>query len=278
MKASMACYECLHGLANQAAELATKDVQLKAHAVAESLNILKADFSCDAVSIAVATRMHDLIKEITGNPDPYRVMKDTEIEVARELFDRRGFKCSSFRNCLELAALGNAIDFFRPIEAVKKDLRARVAFFIDDSDKFEVKLRDAKKVLYLGDNAGEVFFDLPLVKFMRQFAQVVYVVKSAAVQNDVTLEDVRQVGLESELGDIITTGTATPGIDFALASAEFKREFANVDIVFAKGMGYYESLSELPAEGRVFYCLKAKCQPVADSLGVPLNSYVALLR
>ena len=57
MKASEECYECLYRLANQAAELATRDVQLKAHAVAESLNILKTDFSCDAVSIAVATRM-----------------------------------------------------------------------------------------------------------------------------------------------------------------------------------------------------------------------------
>jgi uncharacterized protein with ATP-grasp and redox domains len=43
-------------------------------------------------------------------------------------------------------------------------------------------------------------------------------------------------------------------------------------------MGYYESLSELPAEGKVFYCLRAKCQPVADALKVPLNSYVAMFR
>jgi hypothetical protein len=49
-------------------------------------------------------------------------------------------------------------------------------------------------------------------------------------------------------------------------------------LVLAKGMGYWETLSELPAQGKVFYLLKAKCKPVADSLGVALNSYVALLR
>ena len=113
---------------------------------------------------------------------------------------------------------------------------------------------------------------------MRQWASVAYVVKGSPVQDDVTLEDVRLAGLEAELGEIMTTGTATPGIDFSLASAKFKREFHAADLIFAKGMGYYESLSELPAEGRVFYCLRAKCQPVADSLGVPLNSYVAMLR
>ena len=278
MKASKVCYECLHRLIIQAATLATDDLRLRARAIQKSLDILKADFSLDEISIGVATRIHKVIKEITGNLDPYREMKDAEIAAARALFDNSSFKYGGLKSCVELAALGNAIDFFRPIEVVKKELNASMRFVIDDSEKFAVKLKGASKVLYLGDNAGEVFFDLPLVKFLRQFVPVVYVVKGAAVQNDVTLGDVRQSGLDSDIGDIITTGTATPGIDFTLASSEFKQEFANADLVFAKGMGYYESLSELPAEGRVLHCLKAKCQPVADSIGVPLNSYLTLFR
>jgi len=63
-----------------------------------------------------------------------------------------------------------------------------------------------------------------------------------------------------------------------MASAEFKDEFENTDPMLSKGMGYWGTLSELPAEGKVFYLLKAKCQPVAKSLGVPLNSCMALLR
>ena len=58
----------------------------------------------------------------------------------------------------------------------------------------------------------------------------------------------------------------------------YEREYEAAELVFAKGMGYWETLSELPAKGRVFHCLVAKCQPVADSIGVPLNSYVAMLR
>jgi uncharacterized protein with ATP-grasp and redox domains len=75
----------------------------------------------------------------------------------------------------------------------------------------------------------------------------------------------------------MTTGTATPGIDFSQASDDFKRAFESADFIFAKGMGYYETLEELPAGGRIFFCFKAKCSPVARSLKVPLNSYVALL-
>ena len=113
---------------------------------------------------------------------------------------------------------------------------------------------------------------------MNRFSSTVYVVKAAPVQNDITVDDIYSAGLDTEFENIITTGTATPGIDFALASTEFKREFESADLIFAKGMGYYESLSELPAQGRFFHCLVAKCQPVADSLGVPLKSYVAMLR
>ena len=278
MKASNNCYECLQRLAYQAAELATDDEQAKARAVGESLKILRDNFSLGGVSIVIATKIHGVIKEVTQNPDPYREMKDKEIAVARELSKQIKLEHGSFRSCLKFAALGNTIDFFRPFDVIKEDMKRQVNFDIDDSERFKAELKDARRVLYLADNAGEVFFDLPLIRWMRQWASVAYVVKASPVQDDVTLEDIRRARLEAQLGEIIATGTATPGIDFSQASTEFKHEFNSADLIFAKGMGYYESLSELPAEGRVFYCLRAKCQPVADSLGVPLNSYVAMLR
>jgi uncharacterized protein with ATP-grasp and redox domains len=142
----------------------------------------------------------------------------------------------------------------------------------------EKRLKKARRILYLGDNAGEVFFDLPLVKKLEGYAPVTYVVKESPVQNDITRSDLKKFGLEKELPGVITTGTDTPGVDMAMASDEFKSEFETADLVLAKGMGYWETLSELKPQGKVFYLLKAKCKPVADSLGVKLNSYVALLR
>jgi uncharacterized protein with ATP-grasp and redox domains len=278
MKASDYCYECLQKLASQAAELAANDKQDKARVIEESSKILHDNFSTDCVSIVIATKMHNAIKKISGNPDPYRQMKDKEIALARELSKKIKLRPDGFNSYLKFAALGNTIDFFRPLDIIQQDIKEPVSFVIDDSGRFEAKLKHARRVLYLADNAGEAFFDLPLIRWMRKQASVAYVVKSAPVQDDITVEDIRRAGLEAELGEILTTGTATPGIDFSQASAEFKREFNSADLVFAKGMGYYESLSELPAEGKVFYCLRAKCQPVADALKVPLNSYVAMLR
>lgn len=279
MKATAECRECLQRLTYQAAELATDNNQLKTRALKEGLKIIDDRFSLEVVSIAIATGIHDVIKKITGNPDPYRLMKEKEIAVARELVrDAEQYYGNDLKGLLKLAALGNAIDYFRPLDVVKNDLSQKLEFVINDSDKFEVRLKHLTKMLYLADNAGEVFFDIPLINYLRRFTHVIYVVKEAPVQNDSTPGDVKRAGVEDEVGEMMTTGTATPGIDFNLASEEFKREFATAELIFAKGMGYYETLSELPAEGRVFYCLKAKCQPVATSLDVPLNSYVAMLR
>jgi uncharacterized protein with ATP-grasp and redox domains len=282
MRVSKECEICLRDLARQASELATADEALRRTAISGAEAIIKEKFAPgQIISIRIATPVHDHIKRHTANPDPYRAVKDVEIQAAHELFSAINgkYKKDNFVDMLKLAATGNAIDFFRPIEEVKREIAdLRLEFTVDDSRKLEGKVRKARNILYLADNAGEVFFDLPLLKLMRNYARTVYVVKAAAVQNDITLEDIKRAGLQKEVGDIMTTGTATPGVLFELASDEFKQAFEAADFIFAKGMGYYETLGELPCSGRVFNCLKAKCQPVADSLGVPKGSYVAMLR
>ena len=279
MKLSQCCYECLARLVHQAAELATGDVQVRERAIETGLYILDEEFSYNEVSIVIATHIHEAIKNITGNPDPYNDMKQGELIVAKELYDEVVSNYEkTFEGLLKLAVLGNTIDFFRPFDVIRRDMKRKVNFAIDHAELFHRKLHAVGRILYLADNTGEVFFDLPLLNWIRQFADVKYVVKGSPVQNDITMEDVKNIGLGDALGDVISTGTATPGIIFSLASSEFKYHFDHADLILAKGMGYYESLSEIPPEGKIFYCLKAKCHPVAESLNASLNSFVAMLR
>jgi len=279
MKVSPECYDCLGRLICQAGKLATNDELLRQKAVEKATNVLDREFSSEQISIAIATKLHKIIRDVTGNPDPYRTVKEDELVVAGELFSKvKGHYKDTVNDYIKLAAVANAIDFFRSLDDVTEDIKKPVEFAIDDSQRFEAELRKASKVLYLADNVGEIYFDLPLVKKMRQLVDVKYVVKPSPVQNDATAEDVKEAGLEGEFGVVMTTGVASPGVILDLASNQFRQEFKAADLVFAKGMGNYESLSELPEEGKVFYCLMAKCRPVANSLGISLNSYVAMLR
>jgi uncharacterized protein with ATP-grasp and redox domains len=279
MKALDICYPCLCRLVKQAAGLATDDESLRAEAERAGLKIVDDNFSPEVLTLEIATKIHRAVKEITSNPEPYRRMKDEEMRLSRELIgELLSFYPNNFKGYLALSTLGNSIDFFRGLDDIRKDMQTPLTFLVDESDKFKEKLSEAKSVLFLADNAGEVYFDLPLVQYLERYALVTYVVKESPIQNDVTREDVRLAGLDGQLGCVITTGQATPGVIFASASEEFKSAYMDADLVLAKGMGYYEGLSELSPDGRVLHCTMAKCQPVADSLGVPLNSYVAMFR
>ena len=279
MKASEGCYYCLERLLRQAAGLATEEPELRSQVIEQGLQLLDQEFSMDKTTVAVATQLHRLIRALTGNIDPYQRVKEAEVEMAVEFQRGRGVGTEwNLRDCLVHAVRGNNIDFFKDIKDIKEDMAKPVEFAIDDTPKLEGKLAGAESILYLADNAGEVPFDLPLVGWFGDYAPVTYVVKESPVQDDITIADMAKFGMASELPKVISTGTDTPGVLMDIASSEFKAEFEDADLVLAKGMGYWETLSELPAQGKVFHLLKAKCQPVADSLGVVLNSYIALLR
>ena len=263
----------------QAAEIATTDPELRGKAVEAGLAVLHSAFSYDKVATQIATECHRAIKRVTDNQDLYREIKVKELEMAERLFrEVRSNYGEDLRSCVKLATLGNTIDFFKDPATVVEEMGKPVAFAIDHMDQFDERLGSARRVLYLADNAGECFFDLPLLNKIRERTRVIYVVKGFPVQNDITLRELSEAGLTQEIGEVVTTGSDAVGIDFSSASEEFKDQFELADLVFAKGMGNYETLSELPVYGKIVYCLMAKCQPIADSLEVPLNSYVIVLR
>jgi uncharacterized protein with ATP-grasp and redox domains len=279
MKATEECRPCLEGLLRQAAMLATEDAGLMAEVVAEGLAFLDREFATDKTSIAVATPLHRLVRTMTCNPDPYDRVKAGEMEMATGVLGSLdGHPRANLRDCLVFAVRGNSIDFFKTQGEIMEAMVGPVVFAIDDTRKLGERVEGAKRILYLADNAGEVPFDLPLVGWLGKFASVTYAVKESAVQDDITISDLEKYGLAGDLPRVISTGTDTPGVMMDIASDEFRGEFLAADLVLAKGMGYWETLSELPAEGKVFHLLKAKCRPVAASLGVSLNSYVACLR
>src|SRR4030043_306585 len=80
---------------------------------------------------------------------------------AGELSKQIKVEDDNFRSCLQFAALGNTIDFFRPLDVIRQDIKEPVNFVIDDSGRFKTKLKQATRILYLADNAGEVFFAKP---------------------------------------------------------------------------------------------------------------------
>ena len=138
MKATKECHPCLANLVRQAAELATEDYVLRVKAIDQGLRLLGREFSTDKTSIAVATLLHRVVREVTGNADPYSRMKEAEVDMAKSL--RRGWQTDhegSLKNRIVLAVRGNNIDFFKDMKQIKEGLRMPVEFAIDDTPQLE---------------------------------------------------------------------------------------------------------------------------------------------
>jgi len=149
---------------------------------------------------------------------------------------------------------------------------------VDDISKIYEIAKNARTVLFLADNAGEIVFDTLLVEQLKNMGLTVIVaVKGGAVINDALLEDAEVSGMSKIADKIITTGTDAVGLPFREVSQEFLDAYNSVDLVFAKGMGYAETLTEYKLKRPHALLFRAKCNPVANFFGVVREMNVAKL-
>ncbi|MBI4846936.1 MAG: DUF89 family protein [Candidatus Omnitrophica bacterium] len=241
------------------------------------LDDLRKIFSTNHVPALIFTNINRKIKKLTRTSNPFAQRKALEIAHARTISKKifSSYHPHRLGELLLFSAAGNSIDFFKEIHHSNREMQRSITLSINESKKFKSTLKNAKKILFFADNAGEVFFDLPLVQLLSKNSQVLYVVKSSPVQNDATLTDLKRTCLIRKFPKTIPSGNDAVGIELSTISIKLKKELASCDLIIAKGMGYYETFTELPQfRKKTFHLLMAKCKPVAKSLGVKINSYV----
>jgi hypothetical protein len=160
---------------------------------------------------------------------------------------------------------------------LRKSLRyASKDLVVDDIDKAYDLAKKARHVLFLSDNAGEIVFDTLLVEQLKNMGlMVTYVVKGGPVLNDATMEDVDSSGMRGLADSIYTTGTDAVGLLWKEVSPEFLKLYEEAELIFAKGMGYAETLTELRLSKPHFLLFRTKCTPVANYFCVPREKNIA---
>ena len=269
------CYPCLERLMGIAVELATPDPEVRRQALKAAVRLLDREFTPDAIPAAIANRLLAIIHHFSGNHDPFAARKAAATALAARMHQRLAPAYGDdLESLLRLAAVGNALDFFRGEAEVAREMLARVEFGINEVPDFRQELAGPPGlILYLADNAGEQFFDRPLVSSLRRRGwRVLYAVKAGPIQNDLTLEDLEASGLRAALEPVVDTGARTVGLELHEASPGFQELYAAARLIVAKGMGHFETMSHL-ADPRVWFLLQAKCAPVAQALGVDLNAF-----
>lgn len=92
------------------------------------------------------------------------------------------------------------------------------------------------------------------------------------------MEDAIYTGMD-KAARVITNGSGYLGVCMQTVSKQFLKEFHESDVVLAKGQANYESLeNEDISAGKVFFLFRAKCDGVAEAIGVKLFDMVFLSR
>lgn len=215
--------------------------------------------------------VYGIISEVSGNPDPYRDIKDKNTEGALKLYPEMKKMVDNAEDRLaaavRIAAAGNVIDCgvrepYALEEEVGRILDNRFAMF--DLDAFRQGLESTERILYIGDNAGECVFDRVLIEELEK--PVTYVVREKPVINDATAQDAEAAGID-QVAEIVSSGTDAPGTVLSTCSKQFLEMLERPFLKISKGQGNYEALSG--QMGGVFFLLKAKCDVVANDLDVP---------
>jgi uncharacterized protein with ATP-grasp and redox domains len=291
LKVEAECAACILSRAAAEAAEATTNPALRFRAMAEMLRLLNKEFKPTAVPAELGTKRDRLIKRITGNNDPYKRSKRISNEkalkllpYARKLVEEGYAQQDRFKRACLCAIVGNTMEFDIPghnftFSSLRKNFReAAKDLVVDDTGKIYELAKRAHTILYLTDNAGEIVFDTLLVEQLKNMGLTVIVaVKGEPVINDATLEDAEVSGMSKIADKVITTGTDAVGLALKEVSQEFLDVYNSVDIIFAKGMGYAETLTEYKLRKPHVLLFRTKCNPVANFFAASREKNIAKL-
>jgi len=282
MKTSLDCIPCFVRQATDAVRMWAVSEGERARLVRRILQwIAKVDL--DQSPPAISQIINRQVRGLLVMADPYRAAKDSHNALAEALIPsiRRRIAASfdPLTMAVRYAITGNIIDLGAKNgigygEIYEELQSAPLQPLFGDMEAFKKACGQAQTILYLTDNAGEIFFDRLLIEKLPG-AKITLAVRGAPIINDATRTDALAANLE-DLVEIIDNGSDAPRTILNDCSAEFRRHFDEADMVIAKGQGNFESLSDEPRN--IFFLFRTKCPVISLHSGFSVGSYVATNR
>lgn len=287
MKVGSRCGYCLLHRGYKMINLSTDDEETRRQAMTGLLQLMGNDYNSEAVPSVIGAERGRVIARMTGCKDPYRELKKEANQQALELLP--GLKKlvedapedERFRVACLISSLGNVIDYDVPGNNSDLDDALEFlddGFYMDDTDEFKAMIKPGSDLLFFTDNAGEIVLDTLVVEELKRLgAHVTVAVKGGPSLNDALLDDAEMAGMMKIADEVITTGTDAIGIRLDESPQSFIDRYQNADLIMAKGMANWETLTETPAPCSLMYIFRTKCEPVARAVGAPENQSIAFL-
>lgn len=166
---------------------------------------------------------------------------------------------------LKYAMVGNFIDFGAmdkvDINKLKNLIKDAPKQIVNNNEynNFLQEIKNAKQIVYIVDNSGEIVFDKIFIKLIKELCSetcIDVIVRGKPVHNDATIVDAEEVGLCS-IVNVIENGTDIPGTQLNEINLKAKEKIDNADLIIAKGQGNFETL--YGCGKNIYYLFLCKC-------------------
>lgn len=277
MKTHLDCVPCFVKQALEASKIATKNRTKQEKALKKVLSELGKTSLKGKTPSGISHKIHHIVRKVTESNDPYKKLEDEYNRKALKMYPNLKKKVAESKDRLltttKLAIAGNIIDF---APGYKFNLEKTIGevlvqdFAIDHSNRFREELQKSEKIVYLGDNTGEVVFDCILLGELKDKG-ITFVVKGGPTTKNATIEDAKFAGI-GEIAEIKTASNGELGTGAERKSKEFTNFLKSADVVISRGQENYEALGEVDAN--IFFLLEVKCPAIARDIGVKIGGIV----
>ena len=226
------------------------------------------------------------IKEFSGLEDPLKAKKEEQNRKALNLYPgaKEIIKKSNdpIVETLKLAILGNSIDSMGDIKgfSIEEMVKYLHENWIDTRavEELKKKISNVRKIVYLGDNCGEIVFDKLLIETLHHIyhTDIIFITRTLPILNDAIFEDALSVGM-NEVATVMENGILEPlpGTFLDRASKEVRRLINDSNLIISKGLGNFDTLSEDETlRGKISFLLRGKCYPSCAAHHVPFGSLI----
>lgn len=235
----------------------------------------------------LATASFRKIKDLLGDEDPYRYLKNIEIEESRRLYERYVKPLLNDRKGIDaLLMIASASILGDSIRAMGKYLVNIESMFGSlnhynlDRQAFQemLTLISSKKVGFVLNNAGGVIFDLEFARRLAiEYDSVVKVfVKTGAYADDITYAELTSNFMIPDEVHVVPLNTDAAGIDKSLLRKSDLDELNNNDVIIAKGIMNYCGLHNKVVSKPAYSLMMVPYPEIAEKIGVSVSNPVLI--
>lgn len=221
-------------------------------------------------SPGLTERLARLYRDFWGEDRDYTAQKHQYNQLLLQMEKKLEQKIQNAREplkeCIKYVCAANYIDF-SAVEHVNEDtleelLENAVGQTVPEEEYqiFRTDLENARTLVYLTDNCGEIVLDKLFIKQIKETfpgLNITAMVRGGDVINDATLEDAKEVGL-TEIVPCMGNGNAAPGTIVGRLSEEARETLFHADVIISKGQGNFESL--YGEKLNPYYLFLCKCE------------------